>query len=194
MKPLISFATSFYYQNYYPGTLYLGIINNTQVGGPFKNYTVKYDNGEWSFLLYNMAIAGATLGFNGLLTLATNSPYSVVPLGVFNTITDILGLSPSTFNIVGNLLISTFSCSLQNFPDGMPNVTYYVNGYDLPLILTPYQYVYQKGVDSCDLAIAGGLPGCPYTFTLSNMVLNNSYSFLDMSSKTFGIAPLALAP
>jgi len=172
------------------GQLDLGGINFSAIDGPLVNYSVTVNNGDWAFLFQNMHFGNIPLGYNGLITVNTNSPFNVVPMPVFQTLISLCNIPPSTIFSMGQLTSAQFNCSILT---SLPNVTYYLNGQ--PLILTPNQYVGTISNGSCLFGFAGSNTVDPdqATFTLGNIFMNSTYTVFDFEQRTMGRGALSLA-
>lgn len=188
---IISFATQLFADKpYFNGYMNLGYINELAFDGELTNYSVTVDNGNWAFHLTDMSFGNVGLGYNGFVTINTNSPGNFVPDPVRKAIVELIGL-PSMEYQQGNALYSAYLCSSLDF-DTLPNVTYYLD--NKPLVLTPTQYIinYQDTLGFCILSFGGsaGVDPIRSAFTLGTIMMNNSYTVFDFEQKTFGIAPL----
>lgn len=170
----------------FSGYVDLGYINETQFTGPLTNYSVNIDNGDWAFYLTDMAFGNVALGYNGYVTINTNSPVHVVPMPIFETILSLIN-KPYLQMPLENLYTVFFSCSQLDLST-MPNFTYYLN--HQPLTLTPYQYFIAYPNDQCFLSMAGTNNVAPNkaAFTLGTMLMNTTYTVFDFDQKTFGYA------
>lgn len=161
------------------------------MGAPVRNYPISIDNGNWAYHLTNVQLGSSFLGYNGVITVNTESSWSLVPLPLLQLIAGAL---------TGNYSVSTepptyslqFNCtSYLNSGAVLPNIVFYLDGQ--PFVLTPRQYLLPIDSANCMLMIVAPLPGMtayPSPYTIGTFGLNSTYSVFNMTSRVMSIAPL----
>ena len=191
------------------GYMYLGPVNTSAIVGnttnSITNWTVTVNTGEWALTLVNMCIMSSLpgqtygLGYNGYMTIATNSQYSVLPDLIFVALLNLTGIVDAIETTTyGELSVaSVLGCSFAfgNFEDNasFPNISFYFNNFTTrPFNVTPSQYLIRGPSDTCYFAFAGSLTvppnGSAYTF--GTYILNGTYTLFDYMNEIFGVAPL----
>lgn len=182
----MSIALNFSFTSPTLGAMFLGDVNSTLFTSSLTSYPVNVDTGNWAFKLSNLAVDDTSLGYNGYVTIATNSPLSVAPMAIFKSLVSLLPLQDVNFLLFGGL-VATFNCTTSNFPTAFPNITYDLSG--VPLVLTPHQYVLdlRPNNDSCIFMIGGSNKIEPHgaAYTLGSYVFNSTYSVFDMENRIF---------
>ena len=152
-----------------------------------NNYSVTFLNGNWAFLFNNFQVGPVATGFNGYLTIDTDSLFHVVPMPVFDSLLTGFNISLANKVNIGNITVAVnISCMAIGYPNNLPQATYYLSG--KPLVLYPNQYILYEGGDNCTFAFAGSNTVDPEkaTYTLGVMAMNNSNWVFDYEANHVG--------